>query len=371
MERADSHSEEALGLRDAGPLDERPDSPGSWPSELLCRPLSLRDVTSLLADFEFERYQLPESLVAGHGLIRSSLGSLRPLWRNQPRTLVGIDQGKIAAFVQFQPVGRDRRWVALGAGYVSSLYSPGDAVEEVLRHAVQAAGQRGVKRLYARLPDDADLADVYRRVGFQAYAEETVWAADRIEVAEFDGGPPLREQEVTDTWAVHQLYNASAPRDVQYAEAATSHRWELSHAGKRGSVVRGYLLEDGFQLVAYARVLSCGDRHHIELMFSPDARVDRTAFLRSVLGHTQREGGLRQVYVVVRSYQQETEASLESFGFRPRIHQRCTVRYTAARVQQADAVSVGTLHADVLERVPKQVPTFLRRRPPGRDPAVR
>ena len=370
MERVDSALDGALGLRDAGPLDERSASPGPEPSELLCRPLSVRDIPSLLADFEFERYQLPESLVAGHGLIRSSLGSLRPFWRNQPRTLVGIDQGKIAAFVQFQPVGRDRRWVALGAGYLSSLYSPGDAVEEVLRHAVQAAGQRGVKRLYARLPDDAELADVYRWAGFQPYAEETVWAADRLDIAVRGGELPLREQEVTDTWAVHQLYNASAPRDVQYAEAATSHRWELSHPGKRGSVVRGYLLEEGFQLVGYARVLSCGDRHHVELMFSPEARVDRTEFLRTVLGRTHRQAGLRQVYVVVRSYQQETEVSLETFGFRPRIHQRCTVRYTAARVQQAEAVSVGTLHAEVRERVPKQVPTFLRRRPPGRDPAV-
>lgn len=370
MERVASTPDGALGPRDGGPLDERPNLPGPEPSELVCRPLSLRDVPSLLGDFEFERYQLPESLVAGHGLIRSSIGSLRPLWRGQPRTLVGIDQGKIAAFVQFQPAGRDRRWIALGAGYLSSLYSPGDAVEEVLRYAVQSAGQRGVKRLYARLPEDAELTRIYRRVGFQAYAEETVWVAERLDVEASVDGPPLREQEVTDTWAVHQLYNASAPRDVQYAEAATSHRWELSHPGKRGTVVRGYLLEDGFQLTAYARVLSCGERHHVEVMFGPEASVDRASFVRTVLGRVQRQARLRQVYVAVRSYQQETEAALESLGFRPRIRQRCTIRYTAARVQQAEAVSVGALHAEVRERVPKHVPTFLRRRPPGRDPAV-
>ena len=370
MERVVSVPDEALGLRDAGPLDDplRPVEPAS--SELLCRPLSLRDVPSLLGDFELERFQLPESLVAGHGLIRSSLGSLRPLWRGQPRTLVAIDQGKIAAFVQFQPAGRDRRWVALGAGYLSSSYSPGDAVEEVLRYALQSAAQRGVKRLYARLPDDANLARNYHRVGFRAYAAETIWVAEHLDLQESTAAMSLREQEVTDTWAVHQLYNASAPRDVQYAEAATSQRWELSHDGKRGSVVRGYLLEEGFQLTGYARVLSCGERHHLEAMFNPEARVDRDAFLRSVLARTHRQARLRQVYVAVRSYQQETEAALESLGFRPWIHQRCTIRYTAARVQQVEAATVGALHVEVRERVPKQVPTFLTRRRPGRDPAV-
>lgn len=370
MERVDSIPDEALGLSDGGPLDEQQPAQETTPSDLLCRPLSLRDVPSLLGDFEFERYQLPESLVAGHGLIRSSFGSLRPFWRGQPRTLVAIDQGKIAAFVQFHPVGRDRRWVALGAGYLSSLYSPQDAVEEVLRFAVQSAGQRGVKRLYARLPTDAGLAETYHRVGFQAYAEETVWVADRLEISEPVDEIPLREQEVTDTWAVHQLYNASAPPAVQYAEAATSQRWDLLHVGKRGSVVRGYLLEEGFQLTAYARVLSCGERHHLEVMISPESRVDRTAFIRSVLGRTQRQSRLRQVYVAVRLYRQETEVSLESLGFQPRIRQRCTIRYTAARVQQPETVSVNALHAEVRERVPKQVPTFLKRRLPGRGPAV-
>lgn len=340
------------------------------PPELVCRPLSLRDVPSLLGDFEFERYQLPDSLVDGRGLIRSSLASLRPLSRGQPRTLVAMDQGKIAAFVQFQPAGRDRRWIALGAGYLTSLSSPPDAVEAVLRYAVQSAGQRGVKRLYARLPDDAELAETYRSAGFMPYADETVWVAERLTAQSAPITLPLREQEVTDTWAVHQLYNASIPRDVQYAEAATSNRWELSHHGRRGSAVRGLLLEDGFMLTAYARVLSCGDRHHLELMVNPEASVDREAFLRSVLARLEQEGRVRQVYLAVRSYQQEMEAALEAVGFRPRTRQRCTIRYTVARVTQPESVAVGMVHAEVRERVPKQVPTFLKRRPPGRNPVV-
>lgn len=370
MERVVSAPVGPLVLREAGPFDDRTSLPGTPPAELLCRPLSIRDIPAMLGDFEFERYQLPESLVAGQGLVRSSLGSLRPFLRGQPRTMVGIDQGKVAAFVQFEPSGRDRRWMALGAGYLSSLYSPDDAVEQLLRYTVQVAGQRGVKRLYARLPSDSGLADMYAKVGFQSYAAETVWVADRLDLAGSVEAMPLREQEVTDTWAVHQLYNASAPRDVQYAEAATSQRWELTHPGRRGSVVRGYLMEEGFQLIGYARVLSCGERHHVEVMFSPDARVERASFLRSVLDRTAGHARLRQVYVALRSYQQETEVALESFGFRPRIDQRCTIRYTAARVRQAEAVSVHALHAEVRERVPKQVPTFLRRRHPGRDPAV-
>ena len=222
----------------------------------------------------------------------------------------------------------------------------------------------------ARLPDDAELAETYRCAGFMPYADETVWVAERLPPRLSPANDSLREQEVTDTWAVHQLYNASIPRDVQYAEAATSNRWELSHQGRRGSVVRGLLLEDGFMLTAYARVLSCGDRHHVELMVSPEASVDRETFVRAVLARIEQQGRVRQVYLAVRSYQQEIEPALEAVGFRPRIRQRCTIRYTAARVTKPESQSVGMVHAEVRERVPKQVPTFLKRRPPGRNPVV-
>lgn len=370
MEQVTSTLEPSPGNGVDAASAERPLPPAPATPELDCRPLALRDVPSLLGDFEFERYHLPDSLVAGRGLIRSSLGSLRPLLRGQPRTFVAIDQGRIAAFVQFQPAGRDRRWVAMGAGYLSSPYAPGDAVEAVLRFAVEAAGERGVKRLYARLPEDADFAETYQRVGFRPYADETVWVAERRSGKHPAATLALREQEMTDTWAVHQLYNASVPRDVQYAEAATSHRWELSHDGRRGSAVRGFLLEDGFMLTAYARVLSCDERHHLEVMFNPEASVDRGAFLRAVLARIDPQTRARQVYVAVRSYQQEVQPALETLGFLPRVRQRCTIRYTAARVRQAEGQSVSAVHAEVRERLPKQVPTFVKRRPPGRNPVV-
>ena len=44
----------------------------------------------------------------------------------------------------------------------------------------------------------------------------------------------MREQESSDTWAIHQLYNASVPRDVLYAEALTSHAWDIANSRRPG-----------------------------------------------------------------------------------------------------------------------------------------
>jgi hypothetical protein len=99
----------------------------------------------------------------------------------------------------------------------------------------------------------------------------------------------------------------------------------------------------------------------------PGGAVDRAAFLRTVLARTQRLARLRQVFVAVRSYQQETEALVESLGFGREFISGARSG-TRRRGSNRSIRDCRRAPFGVRERLPKQVPTFLKRRPPGRDP---
>lgn len=153
---------------------------------------------------------------------------------------VACVEEKIVGFVHFQPVYQDQRWHAVALGTETGVYDASPVEDELLRHAVTAAGLRGVKRLYARIQSGTDLVNSFERVGFAPFATETIFVAETY-ISE-GRSAPIRAQDTTDTWAIHQLYNATAPRQVQYAEALTSHRWDLSDPGVSDGYVQTFRL---------------------------------------------------------------------------------------------------------------------------------
>jgi hypothetical protein len=327
-----------------------------------CRAIRPRDLIGLLGDFTLEQYHRPESDVLGRGAFHTSLLSTIRLSRRRPRTYVAEEAGSIVAFLQFQQGTRDRRWTSLNAGYASRLQNPERALDELLRYAVSAAGSRGVRRLYVRMPEEAALAPLFRRMGFVPFTTETVYVGGDVTVSS-DGGVRLSEQDASDTWAVHQLYNSVVPRDVQNAEALTSHHWDLSPALPRGGTRRAYLVQEGFQLLAYARVYSCGNRHTMEVLYEDDYIGRLSNLVRAVLAKTAENGRLSQVFIAVRPYQVGLDRTVEELGFAPLLTQLPSVKYTAARVATAPAAASSALQVELRERVPKQVPTFLHEPP--------
>ena len=225
------------------------------------------------------------------------------------------------------------------------------------------AGLRGVKRLYARLPQAVPGTAALRRLGWAPYATEGVFVAHDPTATRRPRSP--RPQEPADTWAIHQLYGATVPRPVQDAEAYTSHHWDLAaRRPPRGDLsVRGWLIEDGHLLIGYARTASRGGTLVLELVYHPE-RVDVIDDLIAASLAALLDRPVRRAYCAVRGYQAEAATALQQRGFAPILEQDLLVKYTTAtaRLPAFDAVS---FHVEVRDKLPQRVPTFLHGRPGG------
>ncbi len=292
-------------------------------------------------------YNAPGSVMAGR-LPRSSF---------KPVVMVAESNGEIIAFADFKPVMSDRRWLLQALGASTGVYDPSPIWEEVLLAGVRQAGMNGVKRLYARATAGTTAHLALRGAGYTAYATETIYVADspRTLGAEVS----MREQESTDTWAIHQLYNASVPREVLYAEALTSHAWDIANSRRPGAPhTTGWLVEDVAGACAYLRVASVGGSHGVEVTFSPNEAKRGAALLDAVLRKLRLEKRISRVYVAIRGYQQEIEPALARLGFTPGLTQELLVRYTAVQVRAVTS-EVSLQHVELGDRVPSQAPSIL------------
>ena len=253
-------------------------------------------------------------------------------------------------------------------GLGNGLFAPAPVVEQLLEFSVVRAGQKGVKRLCARVASDSPLREAFRRVGFECFMTEQLYASEgRPKLSH--GAVSMRDQDQTDTWAVHQLYHAAVPNSVQFAEAWTSHQWDVASPKRKQAVWRSFVLEDGRQIVGYARVRLGSKVASLEFMYSPESRRLLGDFCRGVIDAAVTQGGASRVFVSARAYQAELMTTLEAIGFSTVRSQELMIKYTAVKVVAKPAENLMLVPADVRERVPKRVPTFLNRRPSERGSA--
>jgi hypothetical protein len=272
---------------------------------------------------------------------------------------------RLVGFVQFQPRDPDERWVVVALGTAVGVYESDPVIEALLEHGVRGAGLRGVKRLYARVPQGEPLMGAFRRQAWTPYASETVYSTNQPRLAR-DGDAALRPQTPSDTWAIHQLYNAAVPKPVYDAEALTSHHWDLkpAKAARAKLETSGWLLEDGHTLVGYARITSSSRSSSraclIELIYHPD----RTDSLPELVDRALEIAGGRmssRIFCAVRGYQAELATSLEERGFRPGVEQDLLIKYTTATIR-LPVVEAVPFQLEVGEKIPQRVPTFLQGR---------
>ncbi len=334
------------------------DAPGILPLEV--RGVRLGDLGGLRRLSALYRLNQPDSLLGPSSVLRDGLAASVPLVRGDRPAFVACAGQRLVGFAQFLAVAPDQRWRLLTLGSAVGVFDADPVWEALLTHAVRDAGLRGVKRLYARLPTGTPLAPAFRRTAWAPYATETVLAAAGLGRPKGTFGG--RAQTQSDTWAIHQLYNAAVPRPVQDAEAYTSHRWELRSAG-RGTRDRnaGWLVEEGHDVVGYARVASRVGVHVLELVVLP-GRSDVLDDLLSGALAALPDPPARRVSCAVRGYQADVATALEGRGFVPVGEQELLVKYTTARVRRPTADSVA-FHLEVRESLPQRVPSFLHGRP--------
>jgi hypothetical protein len=305
-----------------------------------------------------ERYLLnqPGRPAAAGQPVAAGLRQLLPLVPSASRVFVARADRRPVGYAVFGVRNPDRRWVLLGLGANLGIYELQPVWEELVNFGIVAAGLEGTKRLYARIPFGSDLSPVIRASGFHPYASEAVLWAPLGAL-----GPAtarVRRQHRSDVWAIHQLYMGTVPQPVQYAEALTSHHWDISTRVSASSIQTGWIVESGYQVVAYMRAESRPDTHVLEFMVDPGHGDLFPQLLAGALGDLSGMAP-RQVYVLVRGYQQEFLRPLLDRGFAIQLEQDLHVKYTTAMARVPVATFV-TFPQEVKEPAGKRVPTFLK-----------
>src|SRR5215218_2795753 len=222
--------------------------PAGSPSEfvhhptLRIRPYSIADMPVLLRFPGVLRLDVPDSLLLPRPGM-PDLPAALPVLRKERPAFVAIADGQLVGFVRFSPRRPDGRWVISAIGASTGVYAPEPVWEALLAHGVRAAGLRGVRRLFARVPAGHPIVETMHQSGWVSYSRETVFRAEHL-TGGVPSGRDLRLQEPADTWAIHQLYAAAAPRQVQEIEALTSHVWDMDQSRRRARGIRqtGWLL---------------------------------------------------------------------------------------------------------------------------------
>src|SRR5215218_3839102 len=330
-------------------------------STLRIRSYSISDLPALLRFPGVLRLDVPNSL-----LLRRSgmpgLPSALPVLRKERPAFVAVADGQLVGFIRFSPRRPDGRWVISAIGASTGVYAPEPVWEALLAHGVRAAGLRGVRRLFARVPAGHPIVETMHQSGWVSYSRETVFRAERLS-AVARSGRDLRLQEPADTWAIHQLYAASAPRQVQEIEALTSHVWDMdqSRRGPRGIRQTGWLLEENGELAAYARYSRGSRAGMIDAVVTPGKAAHLGMLLDGVIA-VPRRARPRPVYCALRTYLMDLHHELSSRGFSAIGEQELLIRYTTASARSTRGEPVY-FPVELRPAMPRRVPTFLESQP--------
>jgi hypothetical protein len=331
---------------------------------LRVRAYSLADIPSLARFRGTLRLDVPDSIVLRPPEL-IDLPAALPIVRRDRPMFVATLEGEPVGLIRFSPRRPDGRWVVSAVATSTGVYSPEPVWDALLHHGVRTAGLRGVRRLFARVPVGHPLAESMRENGWIPYTRETVFRAERMALL---GRSPrvLRVQEPADTWAIHQLYAASVPRQIQEIEALTSHVWHMDapRRERRGIRQTGFLLDEEGSLGGYARYTRGPRAGMIDAVVNPEVS-ERFGALLDGVSAVPAKG--RPIYCALRAYHLDLRKELTERGFVEIGEQELLIRYTTAavRIPAADPVHFPV---ELRPALPRRVPTFLESQP--KDGAV-
>src|SRR5215217_9258195 len=164
------------------------------------RPYSIADMPTLLRFPSVLRLDVPDSLLLARPWMLDFPAAL-PILRKERPAFVALADGQLVGCVRFSPRRPDGRWVISAIGASTGVYAPEPVWEALLAYGVRAAGLRGVRRLFARVPAGHPLVDTMHECGWVSYSREMVFRAERL-TAVARSVRDLRLQEPADTWAI-------------------------------------------------------------------------------------------------------------------------------------------------------------------------
>ncbi len=274
---------------------------------------ALRDLHAICTAFRIQldlaRPERSAAWLASH-VVREGF----PALRGNVRMRVARRSRKVATVAAFQVFPPDERW------HLDALLArdpeDGAALDAVLRRGVTDAGSAGARRVFAHIESDVTIDAALRRSGFVSYQTESIFMLlDRP--ASQTRPSHVRRAQPADAWGIHQLYLELVPRQVQYAEAMTSRRWDrpqpLRPGARRAS---GWVIEDHGRIRAHARVSTLEDPRvvRLDILIDPHLRALTTDLIVTAATEAGNLHGVPCV-VAVPGYTQELSQPLQDIGF--------------------------------------------------------
>lgn len=281
-----------------------------------------------------------------------------PFSRRGRKSFVAVADGRVAGLIDLISDPANHRWLV--SRVLTSRHVEADENEhlrdmiwrELALQAIRAAGAARAKRIHAVFNDDSPVVSALLSTGFSEYARDTVLSLATLDGIEAPG--LVRRQDPSDVWAIHQLYHQVTPKPVQYAEALTSNYWSRALPGQPPA--RGYVVEDGLEIIAHCRVVRGCDGPIIHLMVNPETLDLIAPVIQDVLVDLGTSAG-RVFSIVVPDYLQEYISHLESIGFVQTGRQTRMVKYTVV-AQRMQFRSVEEMAKEVPERAAAGSPTL-------------
>jgi hypothetical protein len=273
-------------------------------------------------------------------LLSSTLSALLPL-SQETLIYVAEDGGKVVGFIQAsgQPLGLDlMRATVLQVLNLQVVDSPEseDVASALVDHLSNQALQRGVHRLFVRVPVRDPLVPVFRLRGFRQYATEQILFAERTARGIMPTPEGARQVRRGDRRSLYQLYRKVTPEHVSQLEAPTYREWRALHGEWTGRLAaRGSSSEevvvDRVELVGWVKAerSSGAQPHTLSFLGLPESPLpDELADL----GLALLPDSDRPVWSSLRHYDSHMIDALRGRGFSVLLTQLLLVRELALRV---------------------------------------
>jgi hypothetical protein len=305
----------------------------------------------LEAGLTYPRSPLTTAVISSLPLVRTGASTYIVNHKEENSRLIGLAQMR-------QRQGRPEHIVVFIAPALKLGNGAHAIWQRLLAYLCVKAGEQSGQRLYASLPADGEEYQIFRHVGFTAYAQEDVYklisppsGLEGIEPL------PVRRQHLRDSWGLQQLYATVTPRAVQNAEGSAQSQWELSHPRWWRSYPnrKGYVWDNRDEIWAALQIRSSHAGHWLRMLLHPDALDQADRLVAAALWRVRRAPG-QKVYCAVRTYEAGIPSALTVWGFQPMRSQTLTVKHTTVRAREPAPQPVHALEGRAESATPSAVP---------------
>lgn len=277
------------------------------------------------------------------------------LWSLAPLSMalleyISLNQGRCSTFVQTNPSpdgparGFVQAWnradglacdVVFIAPSLDGSPTTAQLWYDLLEHLSRVKGDLGLQRIFAKVSEDAGVTEIFRQIGFTAYARQQVFRLGRLPSSPGSpGGLPLRPREERDAMGLQRLHSSITPRPVQQAEGGAQGARDLDRLLPwwRPPEVKEYVWADEGGIHAHLRIVMGKEGSWLKITVAPAILEQADRVLSEALlmlsGYPERP-----VYCSVREYEAGLRGRLEELDFETVTSELLMVKHITVRAK--------------------------------------